>query len=266
MPSFDRTAFDAYFADAPSSSRFGELDLGRVPQHIAVIMDGNGRWASARGLSRGVGHAAGVEALKEVITACVRLNVGVLTAYAFSTENWNRPVEEVQLLMSLFASTLIEELPLLQREHVRLKYLGDMDELPEETRATFERGLRETSGNDGMVLAVAVNYGSRSEIVRAARNLARRCELGELESSQIDEAALARELYTDPLPDPDLLIRTSGEYRLSNFLLWQLSYSEMVFSDKLWPDFTRWDLVDAIVDYQGRHRRFGGVDSEGAAN
>lgn len=262
MP-FDRREFEAYFADAPQEVAVGELDLARVPRHIAVIMDGNGRWAQARGLARGYGHAAGVEALKEVITACVRLGVGALTVYAFSTENWTRPREEVELLMGLFASTLVDELPLLMRERVRLQYLGDMGELPADTRETFERGLTQTAGNDGMVLAVAVNYGSRAEIARAARILAARCASGEMDPAQVTEDALTRELYTYPLPDPELLIRTSGERRLSNFLLWQLSYSEMVFSDVLWPDYDRWDLVRAILDYQGRHRRFGGVDDAG---
>lgn len=256
----DREAFREYFADAPASSRFDELDVGRIPRHIAVIMDGNGRWAQARGMSRGYGHAAGVEALKEVITACVRLGVGALTVYAFSTENWTRPQEEVDLLMSLFASTLIEELPLLKREQVRLQYLGDMEALPEETRQTFERGLAETASHTGMVLAVAVNYGSRAEIVRAARLLAQDCLAGSLDPTGIDEEQLSRYLYTYPLSDPELLIRTSGEERLSNFLLWQCAYSEFVFSDVLWPDFGRWDLIEAIVEFQSRHRRFGGVD------
>lgn len=255
-----RELFDSYFAEAPDDVHVGLLDLDRVPRHIAVIMDGNGRWAQARGLARGYGHAAGVEALKEVITAAVRMGVGALTVYAFSTENWTRPREEVELLMGLFASTLMEELPLLMREHVRLQYLGDRDELPDETRETFEHGLAETAGNDGMVLAVAVNYGSRAEIARAARVLAERCASGEMSPSEVTEEAIARELYTYPLPDPELLIRTSGECRLSNFLLWQLSYTEMVFSDVLWPDFDRWDLMRAVLDYQGRHRRFGGVE------
>ncbi len=257
---FDREAYERYFADAPAGSRVGSLDLARVPRHIAVIMDGNGRWAQARGLSRGHGHMAGIDALKEVITASVRLGVGALTVYAFSTENWSRPQDEVDLLMSLFASTLIEELPLLKRERVRLQYLGDMAELPRETRETFERGLAETAAHEGMVLAVAVNYGSRAEIVRAARLLAQRCADGDLDPRDIDEAAFARELWTYPLPDPELLIRTSGELRLSNYLLWQCAYTEFVFTDVLWPDFDRWDLVEAIVDYQGRKRRFGGVE------
>lgn len=258
------SAYEAYFANPPEGCPLGELDLDRVPRHIAVIMDGNGRWAQLRGLARGYGHKAGVDALREVITACVRLGVDALTVYAFSTENWSRPREEVDLLMGLFATTLIDELPLLHREDVRLQYLGDMDELPQETRETFERGLRETADHQGMVLAVAVNYGSRDEIVRACRNLAAACVAGQTEPSQIDEAALASELFTHPLPDPELLIRTSGELRLSNFLLWQCAYTEFVFSDVLWPDFGRWDLVSAIVEYQARDRRFGGVcDGEG---
>ena len=256
---FDRAAFDRYFADAPEGSGFSKLDLERVPRHIAVIMDGNGRWAQARGLSRGHGHMAGIDALKEVITASVRLGVEALTVYAFSTENWSRPQDEVDLLMSLFASTLVEELPLLKRERVRLQYLGEMSELPDETRATFEYGLAQTAGHEGMVLAVAVNYGSRSEIVRAARSLARRCASGELDPGEIDDRRFERELWTYPLPDPELLIRTSGEKRLSNYLLWQCAYTEFVFTDVLWPDFGRWDLIDAIVEYQGRKRRFGGV-------
>ena len=257
--SFDEAAFSEYFSDDPIGGRIEKLDLERIPSHIAVIMDGNGRWAKARGQERGVGHAAGIEALRETITACVRLGVGALTVYAFSTENWTRPQSEVDLLMSLFASTLIAELPLLHREHVKLVYLGDMDALPDETRKTFERGLDETSGNDGMVLAVAVNYGSRAEIARAARILAERCVAGELDASSIDVDAVAGELYTAGLPDPELLIRTSGEERLSNFLLWQCAYSEFVFDECFWPDFSRWHLVDAILTFQSRTRRFGGV-------
>jgi undecaprenyl diphosphate synthase len=258
--SFDQQAYERYFADAPAGAHLGDLDLARIPRHVAIIMDGNGRWATQRGLSRGYGHAAGVESLRETITAAVRLGVEALTVYAFSTENWSRPAEEVDLLMDLFATTLIDELPLMMRESVRLQYVGDMAALPASTRATFERGLAETAANDGMVLAVAVNYGSRQEILKACRTLAGRCAAGELDPAAIDEDLFAAELATAPLPDPDLLIRTSGELRLSNFLLWQCAYTEFVFRPCLWPDFTRWDLVDAIVEYQGRHRRFGGVD------
>jgi len=258
----DLEAYRSYFAQAPSDAGLEALDLDRVPRHVAVIMDGNGRWAKQRGLARGYGHMAGIESLRETITACVRLGVGALTVYAFSTENWSRPQEEVDLLMGLFASTLIEELPLLRRENVRLQYLGEMDELPAETRETFERGLRETASHDGMVLAVAVHYGGRDELLRATRLLAQSCLDGTLDPTGIDAAAFERALFTHPLPDPELLIRTSGEQRLSNFLLWQCAYTEFVFLDVLWPDFTRWDLVRAIVEYQSRDRRFGGVSDD----
>ncbi len=259
----DHDALVAYFAGPPEGhASLESIDLARIPRHIAVIMDGNGRWAEKRGLERGYGHAAGVKALREVITACVRLGVEVLTVYAFSTENWKRPQEEVDLLMSLFASTLIDELPLMDRENVRLKYLGDMTSLPFETRDTFLHGLAQTAGHTGLTLAVAVNYGSRDEIARAAANLARRVERGEISVGQITPDLLADELDTSCLPDPDLLIRTSGEKRISNFLLWQLSYTEFSFSDILWPDYSKWDLLDAIADFQIRHRRYGAVDDE----
>lgn len=258
MP-FSQEAFSSYFSSPPDDVDLSALDLSGVPRHLAVIMDGNGRWAKNRGLDRSMGHVAGVDALRETITASVRMGVGALSVYAFSTENWHRPKEEVDLLMGLFASTLVDELPLMHREDVRLRYLGDMGSLPQETRDTFLRGLRETADHKGLELVVAVNYGSRAEIARAARRLAERCVAGELEPSQVDEAALERELYTYPLPDPDLLVRTSGEKRLSNFLLWQLSYAEMIFSDVLWPDFDRWELVRCVLEYQGRQRRFGGV-------
>lgn len=258
MP-FSQEAFSSYFSNPPDDVDLSALDMNAIPRHVAVIMDGNGRWATNRGLDRSMGHVAGVDALRQTITACVRMGVDVLSVYAFSTENWNRPKEEVDLLMGLFASTLVDELPLMHREDVRLRYLGDMDNLPNETHDTFLRGLQETADHNGLELVVAVNYGSRAEIARAARELARRCAGGEMDPDQVDEAALARELYTYPLPDPDLLVRTSGEKRLSNFLLWQLSYSELVFSDVLWPDFDRWELIRCVLEYQGRHRRFGGV-------
>ena len=255
----DLEAFKEYFADAPASSKMSQLDAGRLPRHVAVIMDGNGRWAQQRGLSRGHGHVAGIDALRENITAAVRLGLEALTVYAFSTENWSRPREEVDLLMSLFAQTLIDELPLLKRENVRLQYLGDMAALPQDTRETFERGLAETAGHTGMVLAVAVNYGGRQELLHATRALCELAASGELDPADVNEDLFASKLWTAPLPDPELLIRTSGEKRLSNYLLWQCAYSEFVFLDVLWPDFSRWDFVDAIVEYQGRHRRFGGV-------
>ena len=249
----------AYYADAPDDLSLADLDLERIPRHVSIIMDGNGRWATARGLDRSKGHVAGVDALREAVTTSVRLGIDVFTVYAFSTENWRRPKREVDLLMHLFATTLVKELPLFHQENVRLRFLGDLDALPERTRVVFQRGLDETADHTGMVFALAVNYGSRAEIARAARSLARDVATGTLEPDQIDEDALAGRLYTAGLPDPDLLIRTSGEMRLSNYLLWQLAYTEFYVTDTLWPDFDRWDYLRAVVAYQGRSRRFGGV-------
>ncbi|MBM6675143.1 isoprenyl transferase [Olsenella uli] len=249
----------AYYADAPDDLSLADLDLERIPRHVSIIMDGNGRWATARGLDRSKGHVAGVDALREAVTTSVRLGIDVFTVYAFSTENWRRPKREVDLLMHLFATTLVKELPLFHQENVRLRFLGDLDALPERTRVVFQRGLDETADHTGMVFALAVNYGSRAEIARAARSLARDVAAGTLEPDQIDEDALAGRLYTAGLPDPDLLIRTSGEMRLSNYLLWQLAYTEFYVTDTLWPDFDRWDYLRAVVAYQGRSRRFGGV-------
>lgn len=261
----DDSTFETYFKNPPEGCELDKLDLSRIPRHISCIMDGNGRWATSRGLARGQGHIAGITALREIITACVRLGVEVMSAYAFSTENWSRPQQEVNLLMHLFAKTFIEELPLLQRENVRVVFLGDITALPRETQEVFEHGLAETSGNTGMVLALAVNYGARAEIARAARNLAARAARGELDPESIDESAVAGELYTAGLPDPELVIRTSGEMRLSNYLLWQVAYSEFYITPTYWPDFDRWGLVDAILSFQNRDRRFGGLGKAGEA-
>lgn len=255
----DEGKLRAFFSNAPEDITLASLDLTRLPSHLSIIMDGNGRWAKARGLERSEGHAAGVDALRETITACVRLGVPTLSAYAFSTENWRRPAHEVSLLMDLFAKTLVAELPLFHQEHVRLELWGDLEALPRRTRKTFERGLAETSGYDGMTLALAVNYGSRAEIIRAARELAEAVANGTRMPEEIDEAALADRLYTKNVGDPELLIRTSGEFRLSNYLLWQLAYAELYVTDVLWPDFDRWELLRALRSFQGRERRFGGV-------
>ena len=255
----DDSTFETFFADPPASIDLNALDRTRVPRHISCIMDGNGRWATSRGLSRGEGHKAGIVSLREIITACVRLGVDVLSAYAFSTENWSRPKAEVNLLMHLFAKTFIEELPLLHRENVKVLFLGDISSLPEETRRVFEYGLAETRDHTGMVLALAVNYGGRAEIARAARLLANKVAAGELSADDIDEASIAGELYTVGLPDPELVIRTSGELRISNYLLWQVAYSEFYITDTYWPDFDRWGLVEAILAFQHRDRRFGGL-------
>ena len=256
---YDDSTFETFFANPPEGLEFDALDRSRIPRHISCIMDGNGRWATAQGLSRGEGHKAGIVSLREIITACVRLGVEVMSAYAFSTENWRRPAAEVNLLMHLFAQTFVDELPLLNRENVRVVFLGDISALPKRTREVFEYGLNETAHHTGMVLALAVNYGARAELARAARLLAEDVAAGRTTPDAIDEAAVAAKLYTAGLPDPELIIRTSGELRLSNYLLWQAAYSEFYITSTYWPDFDRWGLIDAIFTYQGRDRRFGGI-------
>ena len=256
---YDEAKLAEYFSQAPEDVSLADIDMARIPGHVSIIMDGNGRWAQARGLDRSRGHVAGVDSLREAVTTSVRLGLDVLSVYAFSTENWKRPQEEVNMLMHLFATTLLHELPLFHQENVRLRFFGDLEALPEETRKVFQQGLDETAANTGMTFALAVNYGSRAELARAARVLAQRVQDDELDASAIDENALASELYTAGLPDPDLLIRTSGELRLSNYLLWQLAYTEFYVTPTLWPDFSRWEFLRAIKSFQGRKRRFGGV-------
>lgn len=255
----DEEKLRSYYADAPEDVSLDDVDLDRIPRHVSIIMDGSGRWAQARGLDRSRGHVAGVDALREAVTTSVRLGLDVLSVYAFSTENWRRPQREVDLLMHLFATTLVNELPLFHQENVRLLFLGDLTALPERTRRVFQRGLDETADHTGMVFALAVNYGSRAEIARAARSIAEEVAAGRLRPDEVDQECVSERLYTAGLPDPDLLIRTSGELRLSNYLLWQLAYTEFYVTDTLWPDFSRWDFLRAIVSYQGRSRRFGGV-------
>ncbi len=256
---FDEQKLREHYADPPEDICLEDVDLSRIPRHVSIIMDGNGRWAQARGLSRPEGHVAGVDSLREAVTTSVRLGIDVLSAYAFSTENWKRPQEEVNLLMHLFATTLVKELPLFHQENVRLRFLGDIESLPKETVDVFQQGLDETADHDGMTFALAVNYGARAELVRAARLLVRDVNQGILREEDINEDALARRLYTQGLPDPELLIRSSGELRLSNYLLWQLAYTEMYVTEVLWPDFTKWDYLRAVRAFQGRGRRFGGV-------
>ena len=258
---YDIDKFREYFADAPADIDMSALDMERIPSHISCIMDGNGRWATSRGLSRTEGHKQGIVALREIITTCVRLGVDVLSAYAFSTENWNRPQHEVNVLMHLFAKTFVDELPLLKRENVRVVFLGDISALPKKTRDVFEYGLSECEHHTGMVLALAVNYGARAELIRAAKTLALDVKAGKLDPDSIDENTLAGRLYTAGLPDPELVIRTSGEMRVSNYLLWQVAYSEFYITDTYWPDFDRWGLVRAILSFQGRDRRFGGLSA-----
>ncbi|MBR3318640.1 MAG: isoprenyl transferase [Atopobiaceae bacterium] len=258
---FDEQKLRAYYANPPEDISLESIDLGRIPRHVTLIMDGNGRWAQAQGRPRHEGHIAGVDALREAVTTSVRLGIDVLSAYAFSTENWKRPQEEVNLLMHLFATTLLKELPLFFQENVRLRFLGDINSLPENTREVFEEGLAKTASHTGMEFALAVNYGSRAELVRAARLVAKDVAAGSLALDEVDESAIAERLYTHGLPDPELLIRTSGELRLSNYLLWQLAYTEFYVVNKHWPDFSRWDMLRAICAYQRRDRRFGGVSA-----
>ena len=237
------------------------LDPGRLPAHVAVIMDGNGRWAGQRKLPRVMGHREGVEALKRTLRLCSDWGIGSLTAYAFSTENWNRPGEEVSFLMTLFERVLAKELKALEQEQVRIRFLGDLEQLPEGLQQLIQDATDRTAANTGIRFNVCTNYGGRRELVRAARLLAEQVARGELEPEAIDEQAFASKLLTAGEPDPDLLIRTSGEQRISNFLLWQLAYAELHITDVLWPDFDETALVTALIDFQNRQRRFGGVES-----
>lgn len=254
-----KAQFTEIFPDVPADLEVEALEVSAIPTHIAAIMDGNGRWAEARGLPRQSGHKAGVKGVREMITACNDIGVKYLTIYSFSTENWNRPLMEVTDLMGLFAQTMTKELTGLHKENVRIKLLGHIGDLPKNTREIFLNAVEETKGNTGMTLAIAVNYGGRLEITDAVRDIARDVKNGLLSPDEIDEALISEHLYTAGMPDPDLLIRTSGEYRLSNFLLWQIAYSEIYVTDVYWPDFDRYELLRALLDFQRRNRRFGGV-------
>jgi undecaprenyl diphosphate synthase len=223
-------------------------------------MDGNGRWAKAKGLPRVVGHRAGVEALKSTLRLCSDWGIGALTAYAFSTENWSRPGDEVNFLMTLFERLLQSELRSLEDEQVRIRFLGDLDGLPEKLQVLIDDATERTAQNTGIHFNVCTNYGGRRELVRAAQRLAKQAASGTIDPEAIDENSFARELFTAGDQDPDLLIRTSGEYRISNFLLWQLAYAEIHVTDVFWPDFNADVLKQALLDYQGRNRRFGGLD------
>ncbi|MFQ3616375.1 MAG: isoprenyl transferase [Cyanobacteriota bacterium] len=238
-----------------------DLQQERLPKHVAVIMDGNGRWAKQRGLPRIMGHRRGVDTLKELLRCCRDWGIEALTAYAFSTENWGRPLEEVDFLMTLFERVLRQELREMMEEQVRIRFLGDLSRLPASLRAEIERSMAETSQNQGIQFSVATNYGGRQEIVQACRAIATQVEQGKLNSDEIDEAVFAQHLYTQGTVDPDLLIRTSGEMRISNFLLWQMAYAEIYITDTLWPDFDRAEFHRALVDYQQRDRRFGRLSS-----
>jgi undecaprenyl diphosphate synthase len=234
-----------------------QLDKGRLPQHVAIIMDGNGRWAEMRGLPRIAGHREGIRSLREVVTACRELGIYALTIYAFSLENWQRPEQEIRELMSLLKEYLKKELPELMKHGIRFKTIGRTQRLPESVIQRINEVETATRGNDKMILTIALSYGGRAEIVDAVRKMLADSERGALTSVQVDEVRLSHYLYTAGLPDPDLLIRTSGEARISNFLLWQVAYTELYFTKTLWPDFRRRDFFQALLDFERRERRFG---------
>lgn len=232
-----------------------QVDLSRLPRHVAIITDGNGRWATERGLHRNFGHAQGYEALKGTVDLCGRLGIRYLTTYSFSSENWRRSTEEVSGLMSLIEHAAREQIENLHRENVRFRIIGRLDDLPDSLRAELERDMALTKDNTGLTFTLAINYGGRAELVDAARSLLR----SGVAAEDVTEDALESHLYTAGTPDPDLLIRTAGEQRISNFLLWQIAYAEIHVTNVLWPDFSDGDLLKAVLDYQKRTRRFGGV-------
>lgn len=235
------------------------LRKDKIPVHVAIIMDGNGRWAVKRNLPRSAGHKVGVRVLKSILTTCIGLGIKFLTVYSFSSENWQRPAEEVNFLMDLFLESLKGELDLLNRNGIRLRLIGSRKGIPPDVRGAFKNAEEKTRKNNKLFFNVAFNYGSRKEIVDAAREICSQAAKGNIDIEKLDEDSFNDFLYTSDCPDPDLLIRTSGEFRLSNFLLWQLAYSEFYFIKKLWPDFGRKDLLKAVYYYQRRNRKFGRV-------
>ena len=239
-----------------------KLDINNIPQHVAIIMDGNGRWAKEKGQMRLFGHATGVESVREALTAATEINVKYLTLYAFSTENWNRPKDEVDGLMDLLVKTISSELESLNNNKVRLMTIGNMEGLPAACKAELVSAVERTKNNEGTVLVLALNYSSKSEITAAVKTIAERYKKGEIKSEDITEDLISQHLYTAQIPDPELMIRTSGEIRISNFLLWQLAYSELHFTPIFWPDFKREDFYQAIFEYQTRERRFGMVSEQ----
>ena len=243
-------------------SALEKIDLKNTPKHIAIIMDGNGRWAQQQGHDRLFGHNYGVESVRETLRAAQKANVKYLTLYAFSTENWSRPQEEVDGLMDLLVNTIAGEVDELDKNNVRILGIGDIEGLPESCQKELQTAFNRTKDNTGVNLILALNYSSRWELINAIKNIAANIEEGKITSEEIDENTLIHELATNDIPDPELLIRTSGEHRVSNFLLWQIAYSEFYFTDVLWPDFREEHLYEAILDYQSRERRFGMVSEQ----
>ncbi len=238
-------------------SEIEALNKAKIPQHVAVIMDGNGRWAQKKGFPRVVGHRNGVKAVRNTTEIAAEIGVQYLTLYAFSTENWNRPKLEVSALMTLLIETVKKELKTLQKNDIKLDVIGDISRLPRKSREALQYGIEETARNKRMTLILALNYSARWEITRATRLIAEAAQDNKISTDEIDESIVEQYLCTHGIPDPELMIRTSGEERISNFLLWQLAYTELYFTDTQWPDFQKSDFIDAVLDYQSRERRFG---------
>ena len=243
-----------------------QIDNARMPRHVAIIMDGNGRWAKKQGLARMYGHKQGVETVHRITETAAEMGIQYLTLYTFSTENWNRPKEEVDALMTLLVDTIAKETPTLMKNNVRLLTIGDTERLPEGAKRKFEQCMEETSGNTGLRLVIALSYSARWEITNAMQEAVRKAQAGELKAEDVNEELVSSLMTTAGMPDPDLLIRTSGELRISNFLLWQLAYSELYFTDCLWPEFTEEEFCKAIEDYQHRERRFGKTSEQVTVN
>lgn len=239
-----------------------DINKDKIPTHVAVIMDGNGRWAKKHGFLRAIGHKNGVKAVREVVEGAVELKISFITLYAFSTENWNRPKAEVNALMELLVSALSKELPNFQKKNIKVKTIGETYALPSKCRKKLNEVIELTSQNNGLTLILALSYSSKLEIVNSIKKIAQKVADNKMNINDIDEAYFSKELYTSEYPNPDLLIRTSGEHRISNFLLWQIAYAELHFSPKLWPDFNKIDFFKAIIEYQNRERRFGKITEQ----
>ena len=242
------------------------LDLHKLPKHIAIIMDGNGRWAQEQGQDRLFGHYEGVVSVRKVVEAATEIGIKYLTLYAFSTENWDRPETEVNGLMSLFVDTIAKEVPDLHKNNIKLHFIGNLALLPEEAQKALAAGMEQTTQNTGLELIIALSYSSRWELAEAAKKIALQVQNGLLTIDQITEATLSKNLTTSDFPDPELLIRTSGEFRISNFLLFQIAYAELYFTNTRWPNFRKKDLIDALLDYQSRERRFGKTSQQITSN
>ena len=238
-------------------SLLSEINTDQLPNHIAIIMDGNGRWAKSKGLLRSIGHQNGAKTVKEIVETCAKINVKYLTLYAFSTENWNRPKLEVELLMKLLISSLKKEVKTLQKNNIKLSTIGNLNSLPTKVAKELKDVIEKTKDNNRLTLTLALSYGSQEELIKTIKEISLKVKNNLISPENIDESVINNHLYTCDLPDVDLLIRTSGEQRISNFLLWQIAYAELYFTDILWPDFNKENLFEAILNYQNRERRFG---------